>query len=189
MIARIQTRTCPIPFDASTAAGASAHPPRAINWSGGGNPAAPRLASTEPGAGQKVRLAGHLPLSAQGGVAPTLQPGLGAQAANMPRLSPVKAALPFSAPTPTPIAAPSSTGGHPHTGSVARNAGASARVAGSTGHKTLTDITARFTGQGSLSVRSSVTGRHYRFQGHGDCLVIDKSDMVLLRRITDLEIG
>ncbi len=41
-------------------------------------------------------------------------------------------------------------------------------------------------GHGALSVRSSVTGRHYRFQGHGDCLSVDKLDLMLLRRIPDL---
>ncbi|KGM40736.1 hypothetical protein JY96_13640 [Aquabacterium sp. NJ1] len=48
------------------------------------------------------------------------------------------------------------------------------------------ELQARFTGHGALSVRSSVTGRHYRFQGHGDCQKIDKHDMMMLRRIPDL---
>ena len=52
----------------------------------------------------------------------------------------------------------------------------------------MTDLTARYMGQGALSVRSSVTGRHYRFQGHGDSLTIDKNDLMLLRRIADLVI-
>lgn len=45
---------------------------------------------------------------------------------------------------------------------------------------------ARYIGQGALSVRSSVTGRHYRFQGHGDSQHIDKHDVAMLRRIPDL---
>ena len=52
--------------------------------------------------------------------------------------------------------------------------------------KTFTELSARYLGQGALSVRSSVTGRHYRFQGHGDCLKIDKHDMLMLKRIADL---
>jgi hypothetical protein len=58
------------------------------------------------------------------------------------------------------------------------------------GHGTnpMTEISARYIGQGALSVRSSVTGRHYRFQGHGDSLVIDRNDVVLLKRISDLVI-
>lgn len=47
-------------------------------------------------------------------------------------------------------------------------------------------LSAKFMGQGALSVRSSVTGRHYRFQGHGDSLAIDKHDMLMLKRIPDL---
>jgi len=48
------------------------------------------------------------------------------------------------------------------------------------------ELSARFVGHGALNVRSSVTGRHYRFQGHGDCQKIDKHDMMLLKRIPDL---
>jgi hypothetical protein len=50
------------------------------------------------------------------------------------------------------------------------------------------ELTARYTGQGSLCVRSSVTGRHYRFQGHGHTLRVDKHDQMLLRRIQDVEL-
>jgi hypothetical protein len=50
----------------------------------------------------------------------------------------------------------------------------------------LTELSARYIGQGNLSVRSSVTGRHYRFQGHGDSQKIDKHDLMLLKRIPDL---
>jgi hypothetical protein len=52
----------------------------------------------------------------------------------------------------------------------------------------LTELSARYIGQGNLSVRSSVTGRHYRFQGHGDSQKIDKHDLMLLKRIPDLVI-
>lgn len=48
------------------------------------------------------------------------------------------------------------------------------------------ELSARYIGHGALSVRSSVTGRHYRFQGHGDCQKIDKHDMLMLKRISDL---
>lgn len=50
-------------------------------------------------------------------------------------------------------------------------------------------VKAKFLGQGALSVRSSVTGRHYRFQGHGDCQAIDARDLLMLRRIQDLMVG
>lgn len=48
------------------------------------------------------------------------------------------------------------------------------------------ELSARYIGHGALSVRSSVTGRHYRFQGHGDSQKIDKHDMLMLKRISDL---
>ena len=51
------------------------------------------------------------------------------------------------------------------------------------------DTHARYVGQGSLCVRSSVTGRHYRFSRHGDTLRIDKHDMTLMRRIADIELS
>jgi len=52
--------------------------------------------------------------------------------------------------------------------------------------KQAAQLSAKFMGQGALSVRSSVTGRHYRFQGHGDSQAIDKHDMLMLKRIPDL---
>lgn len=52
--------------------------------------------------------------------------------------------------------------------------------------KAASELSARYIGHGALSVRSSVTGRHYRFQGHGDCQKIDKHDMLILKRIPDL---
>jgi hypothetical protein len=53
---------------------------------------------------------------------------------------------------------------------------------------TASELSARYVGQGALSVRSSVTGRHYRFQGHGDSQKVDKHDLMLLKRIADLVI-
>lgn len=53
-------------------------------------------------------------------------------------------------------------------------------------HQPHGELSARYVGQGALSVRSSVTGRHYRFQGHGDSQKIDKHDLLLLKRIPDL---
>jgi hypothetical protein len=50
------------------------------------------------------------------------------------------------------------------------------------------EMSARYLGQGSLCVRSSVTGRHYRFTGHGHTLRIDKHDQMLMRRISDIEL-
>ena len=55
----------------------------------------------------------------------------------------------------------------------------------STTNKT-SPLSVRYMGHGALSVRSSVTGRHYRFNGHGDCMMVDKHDMRLLRCIPDL---
>jgi len=43
-------------------------------------------------------------------------------------------------------------------------------------------------GQGRLSVRSSITGRHYRFSGHGDTQAVDARDTLMLRRMPDLHI-
>lgn len=48
---------------------------------------------------------------------------------------------------------------------------------------------AKYLGRGNLSVRSSVTGRHYRFEGHGATLNIDSRDQLMLRRIPELLIG
>lgn len=46
--------------------------------------------------------------------------------------------------------------------------------------------TAKFLGQGALSVQSTLSGKHYRFQGHGQCLVVDPRDVLMLGRIPDL---
>lgn len=101
------------------------------------------------------------------------------------RLSPVK--VPLSSAASRPL--------HAHTSMQLAKPGstsATAHVGGPRHHQNhgsaLTEISARYVGHGALSVRSSVTGRHYRFQGHGDSLVIDRNDVVLLKRISDLVI-
>lgn len=45
---------------------------------------------------------------------------------------------------------------------------------------------ARYDGPHSLSVRSSATGRHYRFPEQGATQVIDAADIALMRRIEDI---
>ncbi|RZK99046.1 MAG: hypothetical protein EOP36_20420 [Rubrivivax sp.] len=52
-----------------------------------------------------------------------------------------------------------------------------------------TELNAKYLGGGNLSVRSSVTGRHYRFEGHGATLRIDSRDQLMLRRIPELLIS
>ncbi len=110
------------------------------------------------------------------------------------RLSPVKVSL---AAAPTPLHGGHHT--HPpaylHGQAVKRPAHAAAshdvggpRRASNKDSQSMTEVSARYIGHGALSVRSSVTGRHYRFQGHGDSLVIDRNDVVLLKRISDLVI-
>ena len=56
-------------------------------------------------------------------------------------------------------------------------------------HRASTELTAKYLGGGNLSVRSSVTGRHYRFEGHGAVLSIDRRDQLMLRRIEELLIS
>ncbi|MBA4110312.1 MAG: hypothetical protein C0487_12045 [Leptothrix sp. (in: Bacteria)] len=52
-----------------------------------------------------------------------------------------------------------------------------------------TQLSAKYLGGGNLSVRSSVTGRHYRFEGHGATLPIDSRDQLMLGRIPELLIA
>ncbi len=52
-----------------------------------------------------------------------------------------------------------------------------------------TQLSAKYLGGGNLSVRSSVTGRHYRFEGHGATLAIDSRDQLMLGRIAELLIA
>ncbi|MDE2402826.1 MAG: hypothetical protein KGL90_14300 [Burkholderiales bacterium] len=49
-------------------------------------------------------------------------------------------------------------------------------------------VCAKYFGHGSLSVRSSVTGQYYRFEGHGDTQPIDRRDHLMLGRIPELSI-
>ena len=115
------------------------------------------------------------------------------------RLSPVKVSLAAAPVLTTPAQAAHRTlpanAGHvgkpvlPGQGGSSGGHAAAHNVGGPRQHgRALTEISARYIGQGALSVRSSVTGRHYRFQGHGDSLVIDRNDVVLLKRIPDLVI-
>ncbi|MDE2593850.1 MAG: hypothetical protein KGL57_06395 [Burkholderiales bacterium] len=53
----------------------------------------------------------------------------------------------------------------------------------------LPQVSVKFLGQGALSVQSTVTGRHYRFQGQGHRLQVDQRDVLMLGRIPDLLIG
>ena len=45
---------------------------------------------------------------------------------------------------------------------------------------------ARYDGPQSVSVRSSATGRYYRFEHPGHVLTIDADDVMLMRRIQDI---
>lgn len=45
---------------------------------------------------------------------------------------------------------------------------------------------ARYDGPQSVSVRSSATGRHYRFEHAGHIQAIDADDVMLMRRIQDI---
>jgi len=47
-------------------------------------------------------------------------------------------------------------------------------------------VQATYCGQGVLSVRSSVTGRLYRFEGRGCTQAIDPRDSLVLARLSDL---
>lgn len=170
MIARPIHRPRPIPFDTSAPAqpshGTAANQPRAISWG----------AAVGPGM-QAPGICHHAPS----------------------RLSPVKAPLPLGpAFGQTPPASPQATARRP---SPALTAVSGGKPASNDGHQvggprqgshhggsSMSEISARYIGHGALSVRSSVTGRHYRFQGHGDSLVIDRNDVVLLKRISDLVI-
>lgn len=129
--------------------------------------------------------------------ASTLGPGIAApsdiQSPAPQRLSPVKVSL---ASAPAPSNGATQIQAHIHTQAARRTAqAANAHDVGGPRHhqskqasQSMTEVSARYIGHGALSVRSSVTGRHYRFQGHGDSLVIDRHDVVLLKRISDLVI-
>jgi hypothetical protein len=164
MIPRPVNRPRPIPFDAPQAE-RSAGPVQPVHWAQT-TPAATVLSANEPapGMGQAWRPAQTPPTNHS------------AQAMQTARLSPVRAAPATTHALGAPLA-------------LAPRPRANAAAAKADSRPADTDPSARFVGQGSLSVRSSVTGRHYRFQGHGDCQKIDKHDTMLLRRIADLVVS
>lgn len=92
-------------------------------------------------------------------------------------------ARPVTRPRPIPYAQPAQSARPPHPVSWTASSGALPQA------PTSGEMQARFMGHGALSVRSAATGRHYRFQGHGDCLQVDKHDMMMLRRIPDLVVS
>jgi hypothetical protein len=126
----------------------------------------------KPGASQPRAIS----WAAASGPAPHEPPAMQPRPFVATRLSPVKPPL-----TPAPLAP-------------ARQAAVSAMpvapkpVKSPYDNPTASELSARYVGQGALSVRSSVTGRHYRFQGHGDSQKVDKHDLMLLKRIADLVI-
>jgi len=179
MIARPVNRPQPIPFGSpAPASGASATRP--VSWAASSGPAVQGMVSLggnpQPASPARVAFGGHA-TPPQHGV------GSGLMAT---RLSPVKtaayagtskAATPCYPLKPVP-AMPDQTPHHAASSTSSQGDTPRAPAPG--------EPSAKFVGQGSLSVRSSVTGRHYRFQGHGDCIRIDKLDATLLRRINDL---
>lgn len=89
---------------------------------------------------------------------------------------------PIIRPQPIPFAAPAQPA-HPSVKSqpIVRRSPVMARAA-----QEAPNTTAKFLGQGALSVQSTLSGKHYRFQGHGHCLVVDPRDVLMLGRIPDL---
>lgn len=95
---------------------------------------------------------------------------------------------------PRPLEGQRSTPANDHGGKAAQPAGEARTAApgGTTprggGPTTPRRATARYDGPHSLSVRSSATGRHYRFPQQGAIQVIDAADISLMRRIEDVTI-
>lgn len=58
----------------------------------------------------------------------------------------------------------------------------------SASHAPRTACHAVYHGQGTLSVLSSITGHHYRFEGRGCTLTIDPRDRLVLGRLHELSI-
>lgn len=86
--------------------------------------------------------------------------------------------IPYAAPAQAPaLPVPSWMGSSP----IARRSPVAARGGG---HGP--QVTAKFLGQGALSVQSTLTGRVYRFQGQGHRLPVDPRDVLMLGRILDL---
>lgn len=180
MIARPVNRPRPIPFDSPSpsialAATQPQDAPRPVSWAGSSGPAGQPAPGGPHGLGSPLRHVAEEPAlpylvqrrspvvvgAAQTGAAPQTAAGT------------FEPMAPHAPPTPNQALA--------STEARRRSAGPSPATGPGGG-----ELNARFVGQGALSVRSSVTGRHYRFQGHGDCLRVDKLDLVLLRRIPDL---
>lgn len=65
---------------------------------------------------------------------------------------------------------------------------ARAQVGAHISHGQARQATVRYDGTQSLSVRSSATGRHYRFAHPGAIEVIDAADLTLMRRIEDITV-
>jgi len=174
MIARPVHRPQPIPFDTSSSASSSTHT-RAISWAATLGPmGTPPVARLSP---VKVSLAAA-PTPLHGGHHTHPPAYLHGQAVKRPA---------HAAPSATALGGqPSAARGNGH--AAASHDVGGPRRANNKDSQAMTEVSARYVGHGALSVRSSVTGRHYRFQGHGDSLVIDRNDVVLLKRISDLVI-
>lgn len=98
-------------------------------------------------------------------------------------------ARPVVRPHPIPFAAPAQhaaevTPSRGHSTPITRRSPVMARSAPAE-----PQVSVKFLGQGALSVQSTVTGRHYRFQGEGHSLQVDRRDTLMLGRIPDLLIG
>lgn len=76
-----------------------------------------------------------------------------------------------------------------HTGASSHHNGAHHVTSAAAPTRRVGEPSAKYLGRGNLSVRSSVTGRHYRFEGHGAILNIDSRDQLMLRRIPELLIA
>ncbi len=89
--------------------------------------------------------------------------------------------IPFTAPSPA-LAAPAAS--WMSASPIARRSPVTARTS-----LNPSQVPVKFLGHGALSVQSSLTGRHYRFQGEGHLLQVDQRDVLMLGRIPDLLIG
>ena len=136
--------------------------------------------TAKPGASQPCAIS----WAAASGPAPHEPPATQPRPFTAARLSPVKTPMkaPIKAPlTPAPLAPDRQA-------AVPAMPAAPKPVKSPYDNPSASELSARYVGQGALSVRSSVTGRHYRFQGHGDSQKVDKHDLMLLKRIADLVI-
>lgn len=159
MIARLVTRPRPIPY-AEQAPGAKSTRP--VSWAASSGPAPLTGLEVAPSPGTVATLLAPLAPARRSPVRVAANDAANNTTTTVAHTAPTAprhTATPKTTPTVTPT-----TSGAPASG----------------------EMLAKFMGHGALSVRSSVTGRHYRFQGHGDCLKVDKHDMMMLRRIPDL---